>query len=99
MPAWKDAERRVAKLLGGRRIPVTGIDRADRDVEAGMFYYQVKHRRCLPQWLWDWLGGIQANAQPAGKVGVLILSKPRQRAAESLVVLSLKDWQDLHGIR
>lgn len=94
---WKAAERRVAADLGGARIPVTGIDRDGADVVTPMFHVQVKLRRALPVWLWTWLAGIQGDAKPAGKVGVLILKKPRQRDSEGLVVMSYGDFVDLHG--
>jgi hypothetical protein len=93
---WKGWERRVGKDLGGRRIPVTGIDRADRDVEAGIFFYQLKLRKSLPAWLFDWLGGI-CGACPSGKVGVLILRKPRMEDNDALVILRYRDWVELHG--
>lgn len=93
---WKNWERRIAEDVGGRRIPVTGIDRADRDVEGGMFWYQAKLRRSLPAWIFDWLGGI-CGACPDGKVGVLVLRTPRMKDDDALVVLKWKDWRDLHG--
>jgi hypothetical protein len=94
---WKAYELRVAKDLGGRRIPVTGIDRHGADVTTGLFHVQVKLRRALPAWLWDWLDGIRGDATSAGKVGVLILRKPRQEDVDALVVMSYGDFCDLHG--
>jgi hypothetical protein len=94
---WKASERLVARDLGGRRIPVTGIDRDGADVITPMFHVQVKLRASLPAWLWRWLGGIRNDALPEGKVGILILKKPRQRAADGLVVMSYSDFVDLHG--
>jgi hypothetical protein len=94
---WKAAERRVAGDLGGQRIPVTGIDRDGADVVTPLFHVQVKLRKSLPSWLWAWLGGIQGDAKVAGKVGVLVLKKPRQKDADGLVVLSYSDFVDLHG--
>ena len=94
---WKAYEGRVAKDLGGRRIPVTGIDRHGADVVTPMFHVQVKLRRALPVWLWSWLAGIQGDAKPQGKVGVLVLRRPRQDDAEGLVVMSYGDFVDLHG--
>lgn len=93
---WKAFERQIASDCGGRRIPVTGIDRADRDVEAGMFWIQAKLRKSIPAWLFDWLGGI-CGACPEGKVGVLILRTPRMKNADALVVLKYRDWVALHG--
>lgn len=94
---WKGAERRIAADLGGARIPVTGIDRDGADVVTPMFHVQVKLRKALPAWLWAWLAGIRSDATPAGKVGVLILKKPRQDDREGLVVMSYGDFVELHG--
>ena len=54
--SWKAFERRVAKRVGGKRIPVTG-ERDGADVDAGPFVYQCKLRRGLPSYLRDWLRG------------------------------------------
>ena len=94
---WKSWEGRVGKQLGGRRIPVTGIDRAGADVITPMFHAQLKLRKALPEWLFDWLGGIVQDAKPTGKIGILILRKPRQEDAEALVVMRYGDFRDLFG--
>lgn len=94
---WKAAERRVAEDLGGKRIPVTGIDRDGADVVTALFDVQVKLRKSLPAWLWGWLGGIRQTAQGSGRIGILVLKKPRQRDCDGLVVLSYADFCDLHG--
>src|SRR5512146_522978 len=94
---WKHWEWRRGSRLGGRRIPVTGIDRADRDVEAGMFWYQAKLRESLPAWLFCWLAGIVGQAEQHGKVGVLVLKTPRMKDDEAVVCVRFKDWCDLHG--
>lgn len=94
---WKAAERRVAVDLGGKRIPVTGIDRDGADVVTPLFSVQVKLRKALPTWLWTWLAGIRNDARPAGRIGLLVLKKPRQRDCDGLVVMSYSDFVDLHG--
>jgi hypothetical protein len=94
---WKTYERRIAVALGGFRVPVTGIDRADRDVETPKFFVQAKRRRKLPTWLWEWLNGICATAKPHDKIGVMILAKPGQRDCDGLVVLRYDDFVRLHG--
>lgn len=93
---WKRWEWEVGRDLGGRRIPVTGVDRAGADVETPMFNAQLKLRKALPSWLWGWLAGI-VSTTPKGKVGILILRKPRQQNAEALVVMRYADFVDLHG--
>lgn len=40
---------------------------------------------------------ICATGKRKGKAGVLVLNHPRQDRAEALVVLTWKDWRDLHG--
>lgn len=94
---WKSYERRCAAALGGRRIPVTGIDRHGADVETPMFDVQIKLRKALPAWIFDWLDGICGTAQTHGKIGLLILKTPRMRDSDALVVLRMSDWIALHG--
>ena len=84
---WKAYERRIAADLGGRRIPVTGLDRAGTDVEHSLFCVQAKLRRSLPAWLFTWLAGIVATAANTDRVGILVLKVPRMRDTEALVVL------------
>jgi hypothetical protein len=94
---WKSFERRIAADLGGRRIPVTGLDRHGADVVTTMFHVQTKLRKAIPDWLFDWLGGICGTAGDAGKTGILILKTPRMRDSESLVVMRFGDFVALHG--
>jgi hypothetical protein len=94
---WKAFERRLAADCGGRRIPVTGIDRNGADVTHPLFHFQLKLRKSIPVWLWGWLAGIVGTATDAGKIGVLVLKRPRQRDTEALVVLRWADWVALHG--
>lgn len=94
--AWKATERRMARDVGTQRIPVTG-ERDGADFEDAMFAYQLKVRRVIPDWLWAWLCGIQTTGARKGKIGVLALKRPGDRDADALVILSWKDWVDLHG--
>ena len=95
--AWKAFERRLARRVGGRRIPVTG-ERDGADVVAGPFVYQAKLRRGLPSYLKDWLRGIVAAGERSdGSTGVVVWKAPNARDDDAVVVLRLKDWQDWHG--
>ena len=52
MKDWKTAERRIAELLGGQRIPVTGRQRGDTpDIEHAALSIEVKSRKSLPAWV------------------------------------------------
>lgn len=94
---WKAAERTVAEALGGIRIPVTGVDRDGADVITPLLHVQVKHRKSLPGYLRDWLSGIRKTARQADKVGIVVLHIPGTPYAESVVLMSLSDFKDLHG--
>lgn len=91
---WKAFERRVAKRLRGRRIEHTG-ERAGVDVNAPPFCYQVKLGRRMPAYLREWLDGI-ATAR-ATQIGAVVWKPLYARDEDAVVVLRLKDWQDLHG--
>jgi hypothetical protein len=95
--SWKAAETRFARDVGRERKPCDG-SRAGADFEDAMFCYQLKVRRVLPAWLWTWLRGVQSTGGSSARIGrVLVLKHPRQADAEALVVLSWRDWRDLHG--
>lgn len=93
---WKQFERRMCRDVGTERIPVTG-ERFGADGSNAMFCFQFKLRSAMPAWLWEWLAGIVSAGARTGKVGVLVLKKPRQKDEDALVVLRWKDWVDLHG--
>jgi len=94
--SWKGAETRFARDVGQERKPCDG-SRAGADFADGIACYQLKVRRSIPGWLWDWLTGIQGRASEEQKAGVLVLKHPRQRDEDALVVLSWADWIALHG--
>ena len=94
---WKKFERVVAARVGGKRIPVTGLDRAGADVVAGKFFYQAKLRRGLPSYLHEWVDGIAETAKRKGAIGIVIWKQPGERVDDSIVLMKLTDWQKLHG--
>lgn len=97
---WKDFERDVADAVGGRRRPVTGIDRADGDVFTSRMELQVKRRfnQAPARYLLEWLDGIRVTAASRAKVGAVVWKRPGVGAVgESLVVLTLEDFLRLVG--
>jgi hypothetical protein len=97
-PGWKQFERRVARLLGTERIPHTGA-RAGADAETPLFVFQFKKTGRLPGYLRAWLDGVRgtAAARRPEKIGVVVLQAPRTQDLDAFVVVSLRDWLDLHG--
>jgi hypothetical protein len=93
--AWKAFERRLARELGTRRIPVTG-ERVGADLVDGMFAYQAKLGRRCPAYLGRWLRGIVTAAERRGLVGVVVWKPKHERDADALVLLRFADWRELH---
>ena len=92
MKDWKACERRVAELLGGKRVPVSGRTRGDcPDVEHPTLSIECKSRRKLPAWIEDAMKQAEASAQD-GRFPVVVLHQDRAPYAESLVVLRLEDF-------
>jgi len=90
MSLWKRTERRVAKRLGGRRLPVNG--RGQADVESDWLVVEVKHRRRLPDWLRKaYLQAKAASRESGGvKLGIVVLHERGRH--DDLVLMSLSDF-------
>ncbi len=92
MKDWKACERRIAELLGGRRVPVSGRTRGDcPDVEHPALSIEVKSRKTLPAWLLDALEQAQAASED-GRLPVAILHQDRKPYRDALVVVRLEDF-------
>lgn len=94
--AWKGFERRIAKLLNGRRIPVTGVDRAGADVVTNTFDVQCKLRKGQPSYLREWLDGICGTAARRGQIGIVVWKHTGSQHVDNdaLVILRLGDFVD-----
>jgi len=97
MRDWKHQERRIATLLGGQRVPVTGRARGDApDIEHGMLSIEVKARARLPALLTKAMS--QAVAAVRGdQIPFVVLHQWGDPWADDMVVLRMSDWLDLHG--
>jgi hypothetical protein len=92
MKDWKTCERRIAEILGGKRIPVSGRTRGDcPDVEHPTLSIECKSRRKLPAWMEDAMNQPEASANE-GRLPVVVLHQDRAPYAESLVMLRLEDF-------
>ena len=77
--SWKTFERRVAKRVGGRRLPCTG-EKDGVDVDARPFVYQCKLRRGLPSYLKEWLRGLWPLESAQAALLAWLCGKPRTPA-------------------
>jgi hypothetical protein len=94
---WKNCERRVAVLLGGRRVPVSGRGRGDApDVEHPELAIEVKSRKRLPAWVEDALRQAESAVRD-GRTPVAVLHQDGQRYADSVVLVRLGDFARLLG--
>ncbi len=91
---WKRAERDIAALLGGVRLP--NIGRGQPDVRAPGLAGQVKTMKALPLWLVAAVDQSERDAD-AGELPIVVLNEVRQgvRARRLLVVdlATLLAWQ------
>jgi len=83
---WKAVERKVARLLGGRRTGNTGM--SSPDVLHPLFSVEVKYRPRLPSLLSA--GMAQAKRAAKGKIPLLILKQKGQRGEYAVL-----EFQDL----
>ncbi len=89
---WKATERRIAALLGGRRVPVSGRGRGDApDIDHPWLALEIKDRATLPAWLLDALDQAERSATPA-QLPAAVLHRAGDRHDHALVVLRLADF-------
>lgn len=86
---WKNTERKIARLLNGRRIPVSG--RAGQpDIDHPFLAIEVKSRKQLPRWLLDAIH--QAVRSAHGRTPVVVLHEWRRPHNDDIVLLRLSDF-------
>ncbi len=94
MKDWKACERKIAEILGGVRVPVSGRQRgATPDVEHPALSIEVKSRKSLPGWLLEALEQAQAATED-GRLPVAVIHQDRKPYRDALVVVRLKDFAD-----
>lgn len=95
--AWKATERRVASMIGGQRVPITGRQRGDvPDVDHPWPSVEVKHRKRLPAWIEDAMGQARASAR-SGQLPIAVLHESQRQHTQDLFVVRLGDWLDWFG--
>ena len=95
---WKQEERQVARLLGGRRYPANSGGRVD--VEGPHVVAQVKHVRQLSLAQLEALAlEMQAVGSERGKIGLVVVKRRagRGQATPRLIVMTEEAWRQLHA--
>jgi len=87
---WKGMERKVAKLFGGLRNPLSGgSGRHTRgDVIHPYFYIECKLRQKLS--IWAWFKDTADKAKKEQKIPILVIKEKGKKS--ELVVLDIKDF-------
>ena len=93
---WKQTERKLAKLLGGKRVPVHSTDGIKCDITCPVWSVECKERKSLPSWLLDAMGQAEAN-QEKGKLAMLVLHRKGDDYKKALVILSLEAFLGWYG--
>ena len=98
---WKHTERMIAKILGGRRVPVTGRQRGDvPDIEHKWLSIEVKDRRSVPNWIEDAIQQAEAAAytgdwsNPLHRLPIAILHHVGKKHSDDIVFMRLSDFVD-----
>lgn len=101
---WKAVERKIAEILGGERVPVSGRTRGwAPDILHPLYALEVKSRLRIPALLVEGMDQAVKAAEWAWKregvkkLPVLIIHKDGTAYDNSLVVIRLKDIQEWYG--
>lgn len=94
---WKNGERRVAALIGGTRVPVTGRARGDApDISHEWLSTEVKCRKALPSWLNNAMAQARAAAR-SDQLPIVVLHEDGRQYRDAHVVIRLADFVDWFG--
>lgn len=89
--SWKAAERAVARILGGERVPVSGRIRGHApDIAHASLSLEIKHRQSVPRWIESALQQAEASSTD-GKLPVAVLHADGKPYADSLCLIRLQD--------
>lgn len=92
---WKAAERKIASLLGGERVPITGRTRGSvPDVKHDVLSIEVKHWQKLPNWLHDAMEQAEAS-QRGHQFPAVILHEKGMDYEDCYTVMRLSDIIEL----
>lgn len=97
--AWKACERRVAKYIGGERVPITGRQRGSApDIQHPWLSPEVKYRsktsgECIPKWLHEAMAQAEASARTRQMPCVILVEKG-QEVGEAFICFRLRDARE-----
>lgn len=84
---WKYVERKVARIIGGKRIPAAGEKLPD--VVSDFLVVEVKSRKALPRWIVEALASAQGKAK-SDQFPAAVLWEYGE--SDGILVCSLRDF-------
>lgn len=95
-PAWKKFEQKIAKKLGGKRIPCSGVSRDFKgDVITDKFLIDCKWGEQIPKKIIEWWKKIEKEAKENNKIPALVIKKKGMKG--ELIILDLDKFVELIG--
>jgi hypothetical protein len=97
MSTWKNVERKIADILGGERVPVSGRQRGSApDIEHEWLSLEVKHRKTLPAWLHDAMDQA-VKSDKGNQLPMVVLHEKQMEYGNSYAVIRLNDFVEYFG--
>lgn len=89
-PYWKHLEKKVAKEMGGKRVGILNSE----DVQHKVFSFECKCIKRIPASIKGWMSQCKANNLD-NKIPIIVLHEKGKH--DDYVIMSYKDFRDLHG--
>lgn len=94
---WKNTERKIAALLGGERVPITGRQRGSApDIAHNWLALEVKHREYYPNWLHEAMDQAQQSKR-GEQLPMVVLHQKGMPHLDNYCVLRLADFIEWFG--
>ncbi len=92
---WKACERRVAKYIGGERVPITGRQRgSEPDISHPWLSVEVKYKEKMPEWIKDAYSQAVASKKGAHSMPVVILCEKGEETGKAWILTELNEFRD-----
>lgn len=87
---WKASERKIAEILGGKRVPVTGRERGSApDVEHEVFAIEHKYGKVISSRFQTAIEQAQAAAEGTEKIPLVTWEHARKGNAGNIVGVTM----------
>lgn len=97
VPEWKNAERRGARLVNGRRLSRgSNFGVSGADIEHQWLSVEVKYRKKIPAYLDQWLAQA-AKYAGASKLPLVLLMPKGRWAKNGIVIMRAGDFVEHFG--